>query len=260
MRAIGLAVIGSAFVALANGEHAKRGCDFSVYQPLKIGTSIRGGHEGLAVVRANPVYPREARSKGIGGRVVVHVLINRAGDVVRACGVGPAPLTTSAEEAVSKWKFRKDYGLGFAKPSASTPEYAELSIGFSFNPLAGNKGQIGRAVSVDPAQCAQTGDSAIDENGSPVWLASDDLMRRVVKKVGLTFPMLGRGHFRGEVRVDIRIDARGSVAYACAISGHPIAIASAMAAIPGWKFKPFIQAGKPMPVLGHLTIPYDVER
>ena len=190
----------------------------------------------------------------------MHVLINRAVDVVRACGVGPAPLTTSAEKAVSKWKYRKDFGLGFAKPSAATPEYAELKINFNFDPRATDQGQIGRDFSVDPALCAQTGDSAVNENGSPVWLTSDDLMRRVIKKAGLIFPMLGHGHLRGVVRVDVRIDARGSVACAHAISGHPIAIASAMAAIQDWKFKPFIQDGKPMPVHGHLTISYDVAR
>ncbi len=260
VRAICLVMISFAFVVSASAEDKRAECEFDAYRPLKIGTPIRGGHEDLAVEKAIPVYPRQAQLKGIGGRVVVHVLINRAGYVVKACGVGPAPLATSAEEAVSKWRFRKDFGFGFAKPSSATPQYAELRINFDFDPQAADHGRGSADFTVDPAECAQTADSAVDENGSPVWLTSDDLMRRVIKKVGLTFPMLGHGHLRGEVKVDIRIDERGNLACAHAVSGHPIAIASAMTAIQGWKFKPFHRDGKNIPILGHLTIPYNVAR
>jgi hypothetical protein len=86
-----LAMVSFAFVASANDEDQKGRCDFSAYRPLKIGTPIQGGHEDLAVERHNPVYPREALSKRIAGRVVVHVLVNRAGDVVKACGVEDVP-------------------------------------------------------------------------------------------------------------------------------------------------------------------------
>ena len=259
-RVISLAMISFALVASANGEDKRAACDFDAYRPLKIGTPMRGGHEGLAVERPTPVYPPQAQLKGIGGRVVVHVLINRAGDVVRACGVGPASLTTSAEEAVSKWKFRKDFGFGFAKPSSATPQYAELRINFSFEPRVADQGQVSADFSADQAPCAQTGDSVVDETGSPIWLTSDNLMRRAIKKAGLTFPMLGQGHLRGDVKLDIRIDERGNVVCAHAVSGHPIAIASAMAVIQQWKFKPFLQGSKRLPVLGHLTISYDVAR
>jgi TonB family protein len=260
VRAIGLATLSFVLVGSANGEDKRAGCDFSAYRPLKIGTPIRGGHEDLAVERPTPVYPRQARLKGIGGRVIVYVLINRAGDVVRTCSMGSAPLTTSAEEAVSKWKFQKDFGFDFAKPSSATPQYAELRITFDFDPQATTEGQVRAGLSVEPSPCAQRGGSAIDENGAYVWLTSDDLMRRVIAKQGLAFPMLGHGHLRGEVKLDLRIDAGGSVACAHAISGHPIAISSALTAIQGWKFRPFVRDGKSLSVLGHLTISHDVAR
>jgi TonB family protein len=202
VRAIGLATLSFVLVGSANGEDKRAGCDFSAYRPLKIGTPIRGGHEDLAVERPTPVYPRQARLKGIGGRVIVYVLINRAGDVVRTCSMGSAPLTTSAEEAVSKWKFQKDFGFDFAKPSSATPQYAELRITFDFDPQATTEGQVRAGLSVEPSPCAQRGGSAIDENGAYVWLTSDDLMRRVIAKQGLAFPMLGRRHLRGEVKLE----------------------------------------------------------
>lgn len=259
-QAIALAIISFALVASANGKDQKAGCDFGAYRPLKIGTPIRGGHEDLAVEKPSPVYPLQARQKGIGGRVLVYVLINRAGDVVKACSVGPALLTTSAEEAVFKWKFQKDFGFGFAKPSSARPHYAELRITFSFDPQATTEGQVRAGSSAEPSECAQMESSALDENGSPVWLTSEDLMRRVIEKRGLELPMLGHGRLRGEVNLDVRINERGSVACAHAISGHPIAIASALTAIQGWKFRPFVRNGKRMPVFGHLTISYDAAR
>ena len=85
-------------------------------------------------------------------------------------------------------------------------------------------------------------------------------MRRVMQKARLTFPMLGHGRLHGEVNLDVRIDERGSVDCAEAISGHPIALASAMTTIRDWKFQPFVRDGKMISVLGHLTIAYDSAR
>ena len=213
----------------------------------------------MALEKTNPVYPREALLKRIGGRVSVHVLINRAGDVVRACGVGPAPLATSAEQAVAKWKFRRDFGFGVAESSLAAPNYAELRISFNFDPSAGPS-QMSEDWSVSPVRCAQPGDSNTDGDGDLVWLSSDDLMRRVVQKATLSFPMLDHGRLRGEVKLDLRIDDRGRVECAEAISGHPIAIAAAMAVIRHWRFEPYVRSGKSVPVLGHLTVAYDSAR
>jgi hypothetical protein len=250
-------MISLALVASTNGEEKKAGCNFDAYRPLRIGTPIRGSHEELALVRVNPVYSCEALSKGVGGRVIVHVLINRAGDVVKACGSGPALLATSAEEALSKWKFRKDFGFGFAESSPATVRYAELAINFDFD--AGT-GQVQMSIPASPALCGQRAGSATDENGKAIWLSSGDLMRRAADKTGLTFPMLDHGHLHGEVTLDLRIDDRGRVECAEATSGHPIAIAAAMAAIRNWRFEPYVRDGKRAPVLGHLTIAYDSAR
>src|SRR6266478_3678564 len=132
VRAIGLVAVGFALVASANGEAKRAVCNFDAYRPLKIGIPIRGGHEDLAVERFTPIYPQELRAKRIGGRVDVPVLINRAGDVVKACGVGPLSLTAPAEEAVSKWRFQRDFGFGFTETPPAAPQYALLRIHFDF--------------------------------------------------------------------------------------------------------------------------------
>jgi TonB family protein len=249
-----------ALSVVAETTKASRECNFDAYRPLRIGTPIRGGHEKLAVEKVAPKYPPEAQQKGIEGRVAVQVLINRAGDVIKACAVGERMLAIAAEEAVSKWKFQKDFGFTFADKSPAEPRFAVLSLSFNFKTTTGTQGQPGSKTSVDGWACAQKSAVATDEHRAPIWLSSHDLMRRVAQKSDLSFPMLGHGHLRGEVKLDLLIDERGSVACVSATSGHPIAIASAMETIRTWKFKPFIQSEKEIPVLGHLTIPYDVRR
>jgi len=81
--------------------------------------------------------------------------------------------------------------------------------------------------------------------------------------VELSFPMLDMSkgsHFRGEVKIDLPLDEQGGVKCAQVMSGHPIAVASAMGAIRNWKFKPFVQHDKRIAVFGHLMIPYDITR
>ncbi|MES1262080.1 MAG: energy transducer TonB, partial [Acidobacteriota bacterium] len=115
-------------------------------------------------------------------------------------------------------------------------------------------------ASADLQPCGNEAGSALDERGAPLWLSSDDLMRRAIHTEPLTFPMLGHGHLQGAVRLDIRIDERGNVECAHAVNGDPIAISSAMTAIHVWRFRPFVHGGKAIPVHGHLTIKYDVAR
>lgn len=258
-RPIGFLAIVCAVIHPVSAEEKKTSgkCNFEAYRPLRFGSPIRGGHEDLAIAKVTPIYPPEAQEKGIGGRVVVQVLIDRAGDVVKTCGVGPSLLTPSAESAVSRWRFQKDFGLA---PSPAKPLYAVLTLSFDFDPKNGGQGKLDMKPSVNSWPCAQKALSASDEHGVSTWLGSEDLMRRVVKKSDLTFPMLGHGHLRGEVVLDLLIDEQGHVACARAISGHPIAIASAMASIQTWRFKPFVQRNKGIAVFGHLTIPYDVSR
>src|SRR5713226_8167681 len=83
----------------ASTAHRSGNCNFDAYRPLRFGTPIRGGHEELATKKVVPTYPPEALQKGIRGRVVIHVLIDRSGDVIKACGAGERLLANSAEEA-----------------------------------------------------------------------------------------------------------------------------------------------------------------
>ena len=54
-----------------------------------------------------PVYPPEARHKGIQGQVLMKAVISKAGDVVDLEVIdGPLELAVSAVNAVRLWKYR----------------------------------------------------------------------------------------------------------------------------------------------------------
>ena len=61
---------------------------------------------GGIVKRVKPDYPPEAKMGRTQGEVAVRVLIDRNGQVERACGIGPALLQDAAEKAALQWLFR----------------------------------------------------------------------------------------------------------------------------------------------------------
>lgn len=249
-----VALLNTATLRLADDQKGNAKCSFDAYCPLKVGTPIRGGHDQLAIKKVNPAYPPEAEQRNIAGRVVVSVLVNRAGDVVKTCATGEPVLAKAAEDAVSQWQFRKDFGFSFSG-SGPHPQYAVLSLTFDFQPDPERSD-----ASVGAWACAQKSSAARDEHGEPIWLNSEDLLRRAVHRTDLAFPMLDRGRLHGVVKVDVLIDSRGNVACALAITGHPIAIASAVSSVRTWRFTPFTRNAKAIPVFGHLVIPYDTRQ
>ena len=84
--------------------------------------------------RAKPVYPVKARLNMIEGTATVRVLVDRKGNVVRACAFQGAEIFyRSAEAAAKKWKFKPNYGLAFVDKSKKRKTvYALASIFFDF--------------------------------------------------------------------------------------------------------------------------------
>lgn len=78
-------------------------------QPKKITRVRQGGNVSskLLLSRVNPVYPQEAREKGIQGTVRLHAIIGRDG-LVQQLEVmsGDKILASSATEAVRQWRYR----------------------------------------------------------------------------------------------------------------------------------------------------------
>jgi TonB family protein len=72
-----------------------------------------------ATQRVNPVYPADARARGLVGLVKVNLVIDERGEVVEIQSVeGPTLLQGAAKDAALKWKFQPYQVDGRAVPAA----------------------------------------------------------------------------------------------------------------------------------------------
>lgn len=81
------------------------GCDFSPYKPVLLSrlpqTSLR--------TNVTPSYPSEAMRRGLQGTINVKILVDKEGNVVKACALnGDETLQRAAEKAALKWKFKEN--------------------------------------------------------------------------------------------------------------------------------------------------------
>jgi periplasmic protein TonB len=92
--------------ASGDGKNAGGDVPFSVRdQPVPIN---RVAHPPVLLLRALPIYPTEARLRGIQGRVLLRAIIDRTGAIEDDISVveSVAILDAAAIEALRKWRFK----------------------------------------------------------------------------------------------------------------------------------------------------------
>src|SRR5579864_2201746 len=73
-------------------------------RPIRVGRRVQQANRISSVA---PIYPAEAKRKGIEGTVTLDVLIGKDGHVSQVTGTsGPAQLVQSATEAVKQWVYK----------------------------------------------------------------------------------------------------------------------------------------------------------
>lgn len=101
-------------------------CDFSDYKRLKDPDSLFTA----VVKKVNPDYPPTAQIAGAQGKVIVRILVDRKGDVLKACITEGHPLLRAASlEAAKRWKFEKNFGF---VDSEIKERFAEVDLIFNF--------------------------------------------------------------------------------------------------------------------------------
>ncbi len=77
----------------------------------------------------------------------------------------------------------------------------------------------------------------------------EEAATHVTKRVEPKYPSLAMmAHIQGDVIVRVTIDENGKVTDAKAVSGHPMLIEEAVPAVKDWRFEPFLEEGKAIPV------------
>ena len=112
--------LGSALVCRAQSTPSV--CDFSRYRPLVLSHFLTGA----TVKKVEPTWPPMGHGTG---RVKVKILVDRKGDVAKACVMEGHPLLrVSALRAALEWKFKPNFGLG----AKQKRKYVQADIVFVF--------------------------------------------------------------------------------------------------------------------------------
>jgi TonB family protein len=101
--------------------------------------------------------------------------------------------------------------------------------------------------------CTNDGPLLTGNDGKPIWLSTNALLKNATHCIAPEMPALFRqARIEGLVFVDILVDEKGRVACAQLISGHPLLAGSAIDAAKNWTFRPKKQRGRAVSFYGHL--------
>ena len=83
---------------------------------------------------------------------------------------------------------------------------------------------------------------------------------KVISKQAAVYPPIAKAaRAQGAVVVQIVVDGEGKVIAAQAVSGHPLLQAAAVKAVRGWLFSPSTLDGKPVKVMGTVTVTFTLQ-
>ena len=110
----------------------------------------------------------------------------------------------------------------------------------------------------EEANCGCQGQRETSNQRDFIKLSSRQMRSHVARAVPLARPALGNQiRLNGVMEIQVRFGSDGKVACAAAVSGNPLAVASAMEAVPKWSFKPVVDAkGRKHGGCGRLRIAY----
>ncbi len=103
-------------------------CDFASSHPVWESHFV----SRTVTKKVEPIYPSEAAHRGVQGWVNVKILVNRDGNVEKACAInGDQTLKDAVEKAALQWKFKPYFGAPNAAKVGSR-KYTEAVIVFNF--------------------------------------------------------------------------------------------------------------------------------
>jgi TonB family protein len=80
-------------------------------------------------------------------------------------------------------------------------------------------------------------------------VTEEQAAQHIIQRTEAKYPPLAEvAHIQGVVVLQVTINESGKVEDRKAISGHPLLVQPAMDAVKDWKFEPFLDNGKPVPV------------
>jgi len=189
------------------------------------------------VQKVKPIYPPEAKQRGMQGEVLLEVSISATGDVenIRVTKGHPV-LVLPAIVAVKQWKYRPYLVKGVAVPVMST-----VPVNFTLTDSGGGPGE---------------------KTESPlIRLNSDAMAANVIYRVDPVYPLEAKQKaVEGEVVFEVTINEQGEVSDVQVLSGNAMLVSAAYEAVRQWRYTPVLLNGDPIRAKSTLTIRFTLEK
>jgi TonB family protein len=194
---------------------------------------------GQIVTRVNPVYPQEAKEKGIQGAVVLHAIIGTDGTVQELTVIsGPPELQASAIEAVKQWVY-KPYLLN------GDPKEVETTITVNFS-LDNTPQAMNDATAQNPP--SQTDEYALAKEPDVYKVGGSVHPPVLISAPDPEYTEAARqAKLSGNVIVGLVVDSSGEPQNVRVVRGLGNELdEKAVEAVQQYKFKPATQDGEPV--------------
>ena len=213
--------------------------------PIRISGGVASGQ---IISKVAPVYPPEAKEKGIQGTVVLHAIIGKDGTIQQLAVIsGPEELQASAMEAVKQWVY-KPYLLNGEPVEVETTITVNYALGNSAQPQADNTNQDAREIAGSHAQVHRVGGSVVP----PVAIYTPDPQFSEEAR---------EAKASGKVVVSLVVDRDGQPQNVHVIRGAGMGLdEKAVEAVQQYRFKPATQDGKPVPVYLNIEVNFQYFR
>ena len=195
---------------------------------------------GSAVSQAPPVYPVEAKEKGIQGTVVLGAIISKRGEVENLRVVsGPEELQAAAMDAVRQWKYRP-YLLN------GNPVEVQTTINVNFS--------LGQ-----PGSVAESAPGASRQPGRPLRVSAGVMAGQAIVQVPPVYPEEAKAErVQGIVVLHAVVSKEGDIEDLVVVSGPEQLSTSAIEAVRQWKYKPYLLNGEPVEVETTINVNYSL--
>lgn len=220
---------------------------------------ISGGvMAGQLLNKVTPVYPPIARAAHVSGAVVLHAIISKDGTVGNLEAIsGPEMLRVSALDAVRQWTYQPyllngeptevdttvivNFNFGAPPPSLPLPTADETDPDQPRSP-APTASMSGGAALGQPPLMASSALSAVRVSGGV-------MAAQLLTHVNPTYPAEARAQgLSGTVVLRALVGKDGTIDQLSAISGPEVFRPSAINAVQGWTYRPYLLNGNPTAV------------
>ncbi len=200
--------------------------------------------------REDAVYPLEAIRNNIQGRATVKVLISGDGEAESAeILTGNATLAESGLVAAKEWKFKT------WKHKVYLPLRAWADISFDFH--LPNEKPEDKAGSTSQSLFVKGTVTQSGELPQILMISPAIASRMLIYKVAPKYPTEARQKkVQGSVVLLAVISKKGAVERLNVLSGDPLLLNAAAAAVQRWRYRPYVLNGGPVEVSTQITVSF----